>query len=194
MSFQTSHRRTRAGFTLLELMIVVAIIGTFASLASVSLGGWRNSTRQRDAARELLNYIEVTQAHTMRDRVARLLTFTKPAAPGGQVQRLVGMNSHCLKTPWAGAPADGPPLNFATMQAGGGATLDLTPMLGGVATIPVGLCFEPTGRTYFRNAAGVFRMQDDLLVAEVRRLIGAVPSGIPRNVLVEPGGRARLQR
>lgn len=125
-------RRTRVrGFTLVELLAVVAMIGVLAALALVGFKKFMNSTRTADA-RAIIGAIRIAEeshrAETLSYRsCGASLTDWYPAAPTGKKRAFGGWSSHSRYDDWrilnvtadspttfgfaivAGAPGDKPP-------------------------------------------------------------------------------------
>lgn len=82
MDTQTSSRR--AGFSLLELLVVVALIGILAALAAPSLTGYLSVSRVNRAASE----IESDVARTRMEAVRRGRSASLRPAPGGSTYKI----------------------------------------------------------------------------------------------------------
>jgi len=91
--------RQRPGFTLIELMIVVCILGVIASIAITSLGGYLRRARTAEAAQNLNALYKSAAALYMSERASRGIsssvvtncvaetTTLTPSEPSGDKQR-----------------------------------------------------------------------------------------------------------
>jgi type IV pilus assembly protein PilA len=123
--------RTSRGFTLVELLAVVAMIGVLSALAVVGFKKYMNSTRTADA-RAVIGSIRIAEesyrAETLTYRsCGTTLTEWYPGAPNGKKRNFNGWTSHSRYDDWrilnvtvdspttfgfavvAGAPGDKPP-------------------------------------------------------------------------------------
>ncbi|GAA5157917.1 pilus assembly FimT family protein [Viridibacterium curvum] len=76
------RRRIQRGFSLVELIVVVAIMALLAALAGPELAAWIANSRVRSAAEALQNDLRKAQAEALRrnHQVAFVLTETQPVA------------------------------------------------------------------------------------------------------------------
>jgi len=81
-SARASDRRRREGFTLLEMVVVIAIIGIMAAVSAPKLEQYFSNQRARDAARDVANAFRIAQAEAIRtgDPHIVYLTAGNPAA------------------------------------------------------------------------------------------------------------------
>ncbi len=84
----------QGGFTLVEMMIVISILGIIASLAAPSMKGQLEKNHIRNAERTIVNAHKDAQAEAMirRERVA--ITYKKDADSGYIELGTVGSNFH----------------------------------------------------------------------------------------------------
>jgi prepilin-type N-terminal cleavage/methylation domain-containing protein len=97
-------RRRRDGFTLVELMIVVTIMGAMAALIVPGIGEFLADARAASAAEALVRISRHMQARAHQTGLAHMLVFggTSTESGGlGVVRVYEGMNNHCRQTPWA---------------------------------------------------------------------------------------------
>jgi prepilin-type N-terminal cleavage/methylation domain-containing protein len=96
--------RDRDGFTLIELMIVITIMGAMAAMIAPGIGEFLADSRAAGAAEALVRISRHMQARTQQTGLAHLLVFGSNNNDGGGlgvVRVYEGMNNHCRQTPWA---------------------------------------------------------------------------------------------
>jgi prepilin-type N-terminal cleavage/methylation domain-containing protein len=103
-------RRSRKGFTLVELLVAISILGILASLSFHSIFGFYKQRQLRSAAIEVIGMIQEKRALVMAQRLAGndaciVLDPTKPNSPinQGMVSGVTGLT---VKTEVGGSPAD----------------------------------------------------------------------------------------
>jgi type IV fimbrial biogenesis protein FimT len=67
--------RKNAGFTLAELMVVIAIIAVVSAIAMPNMLTWRQKHRVGSAARDILNALEIARSEAVRDDQQVTVTF-----------------------------------------------------------------------------------------------------------------------
>jgi type IV fimbrial biogenesis protein FimT len=73
----------RSGFTLVELMVALAIFALLIMLAGPSLTTFLANTQTRSAAEAILNGVQQAQATAMRENLPTQLTLNKTTGTGG---------------------------------------------------------------------------------------------------------------
>ena len=81
MRLTTSSRRARRGFTLVELMVTIALLAILMSLAAPSLGVWIRNAQVRTVAEALQNGIRLAQGQALA-RNRRVVFFLSNDEPG----------------------------------------------------------------------------------------------------------------
>jgi prepilin-type N-terminal cleavage/methylation domain-containing protein len=66
-----SSRRPQRGFTLIEMLVVMALIATLAAMAMVIVPGILEKDRSVDASTSLQSWLQIAQARAQRDRLPR---------------------------------------------------------------------------------------------------------------------------
>jgi prepilin-type N-terminal cleavage/methylation domain-containing protein len=173
MGFALSYvgmAKRQAGFTLIEMMIVITVMGTMAALLAPGIGEYIADARATAASEGLVRVSRHVRARAQETGLAHLLIFgnTKDAAGAYGLGRMLvyeGMNNHCRQTPWGQATAaNGAANGHAPVEALDLGDTSYNPRLGGTANPTVddlgrhvvglsaadGLaaytfCFEPSG-------------------------------------------------
>ena len=212
----------RAGFTLLELMIVVTVMGTMAAMMAPGIGEFLADARASGASEDLIRLSRHVRARVQQTGLAHLLVYSAAVDVSGGLGRVLvyeGMNNHCRQTPWAQAINGTVANGFATVDR-----LDLgdssynAPLSGTTAkkddlgrqviTLTVAgsrgapdaavICFEPSGATFegvgdASEASFAFTAQNAAIVFTVRRSVSGEQRGPNRDVIFPAGGAARFR-
>jgi general secretion pathway protein H len=125
-------RRSRAGFSLVELLIVLVILALLAGIAVTTLSGGRAQLAAREAAQRIAADIGFAQADALAHHAARIVTFDAAAERYG-----VYDGAGLLRDPVSHLPYQ---VDLATLFPG--AQVDLaSPAFGG----DVSLRFDASG-------------------------------------------------
>lgn len=189
------------GFTLLELMIVVVMIGILVALGIPSISAQMRDRRTNQAAHEVAMLYRQARAVAMGRGAAVLVRYD--ATPRGAVTVLEGRNpgdaSNCLGVPVTSCNATVWDAANTTHSVGGfDPTLiraydnvKLT-FVNSLADTEGDLCFSPLGRPFWRPTH--VGTQNFLPLNEVPSIqVSPVDGiGLTRTVLVLPTGASRL--
>jgi prepilin-type N-terminal cleavage/methylation domain-containing protein len=96
--------RRQDGFTLVELMIVITIMGSMAAMIAPGIGEFLADARAASAAEALVRLTRHMQARTQQAGLAHLIVFGSTNNDGGGlgvIRVYEGMNNHCRQTPWS---------------------------------------------------------------------------------------------
>jgi type IV fimbrial biogenesis protein FimT len=175
-------RRDRAmsGFTLIELMVTVTMLGILLTLAGPSFGTWISNTRVRTVSDTLQNGVRLAQAEAVRRNrtVAFFLTNAEPSTAATAVANGSnwGIRTLPLLTEDPAATAD-------ERFVRGGALADVA--AGVTITGPIALCFNAAGRQIANAGEGC-------AVGNARYTVARSGSDRPLRLDVSIGGRVRM--
>jgi len=93
--------RKRAGFTLLEMVIVLGVIGTLAAMAVPSIVASVWQTRQSNAAQDLVRFVRGVRDLTRRSGVAHNMVWIQNDDHLGSLEVWMGANNRCRLTDWS---------------------------------------------------------------------------------------------
>ena len=160
-SFLTRHRRPATGFTLIELMITVAIVAVLASIALPSYTSYIARARRADARTQLVQAAQFMQRfYAANDR------YDQDRAGNSVLGSSVGMPDNLRKS-----PADGTALyqlntsittagNYTATVTATGYTLTMAPITGGSAATDACGMFTITS-TGVRGVASATKTRDE---------------------------------
>jgi len=210
-------RRRSAGFTIIELLIALVIIGAMAMAVAPSLSEVLSDNRQHGAAMEVLKIARHARAQSLLTGTAHMLRFrNQNDAVGsfglGRIDLIVSMNNKCAEnqTRFVQVPrwADMGEFNVSSAMPTRAdvnrqvifleARLANPTAVAAVAeaSVPVTdlrICYQPNGET-FSGVGGVpFGPQVQHVLFTVRREINGSERGVSRQILLPVGGNARFR-
>lgn len=185
--------RRRRGFTLVELMISIALLAMLMALAAPSFSTWIRNTQVRTMSQTLVNGMRVAQSEAVR-RNRQVVFFLTNAQPG--LAATAAENGVNWVIRWIPLPGDtvtaAAPANEPFVEGGA-----ISEVGGGVGiTGPAAICFNAQGRRIAATAAttGVANAvctvdADEPLATYLLERAGA---SRPLQVTVSLGGQVRM--
>jgi type IV fimbrial biogenesis protein FimT len=190
-------RRGR-GFSLIELMIVLVLVGIGLVMAVRAFAGWAADGRARATAESLLNALRVAQANAVSNNrvVVFSLTAASPAVDAAPSRS--GQNWFSALVPLAGSGTTGTTLIQADTVASRYAVgITGSPTLAGASTSGTSapLCFNSLGQLSSQSAAAIGLSSGCTAPADglpVVYLVSGVSASRLFKVYVYPGGQMRM--
>lgn len=200
----TTRRRPaqgRAGFTLLELMIIVVIIGILTTLAGPGLAGWFARNRAQRGFYDVLRISRHARSAPIAEGRVYRLRVVDGLAGRRRVEIWRGTSNLCSTTPWnlvmaPACEATGDCVDAADMAAYSVNATDYVDVEPGGAFF--GLCWQPDGRMLAATSADVLPVWIDpangAAQLDVQRYQGGSPEGPVRRVVFPSFGSPREWR
>lgn len=214
----TDTARGRAGFSIVELMIVLVIVGIMTMAVAPSMGEMLSGNRHASAAMDLVKFARSTRSAAVSSGAAQLMRFLQAGSGNlGIIERYVGMNNRCRQSRWDIAMSNDPgqgakrALGFDMAQYNPGAaptTDDSGQQIIKLAAVaPAGstnvlsdlwLCYQPDGQVYAQYANGDpsgkdLQVQNLDVEFTISRSVHGERHGTDRRILFPSGGNARLE-
>ena len=199
--------RRRAGFTLMEALVVVAIIGISAALAAPALSDAMANRRTSEASHALVRVGARARSEAMAYGRAHVLVFSQTStgspATNGSVQLWRGRSNLCNANAWPTIMAGACSTSASCLE-----TLDMGRYNHGTNQVRMTLagatgawlCFQPDGEVLIASGAGERFMPSmggvtgDGATFTLQRLVNGADDGSTRQVVFPFGGTPRIAR
>jgi prepilin-type N-terminal cleavage/methylation domain-containing protein len=195
----------RSGFTLIELMIALVIIGVMAMAAVPALSGALADSRQSSATADIMRLVRKARALTMANGMAHLLRVVTSDTSVGFASIHQGMTPRCAQTSWpvTFVAANGHGARDFVDMRGYNSSLDDSPQPSDADNVialrafssddsidELWLCYQPNGETWWVSWSATntqLQRQMENLSLRLRRTVSSVRHGTDRLILLRPG-------
>lgn len=202
-----NRSRRRAGFTLMEALVVVAIIGVTAALAAPALSDSMANRRTTEATHALVRVGARARSEAMAYGRAHVLVFSQTStgspATNGSVQLWRGRSNLCNANPWEAITAGACSTSASCLE-----TLDMGSYNHGTNQVRLRmtgataawLCFQPDGEVLISSGAtdrfmpSMTGVTGDGATFTLQRLVNGADDGSTRQVVFPFGGTPRIAR
>jgi len=199
-----TRARAVAGFTLLEMLIVVSIIAISAALAAPAIGSAMMERRTNEAALDLVRLVRRARSSAVASGRSHVIRFDTPGS-AGRYRVYEGLSSGCNSgaNDWttrigstcdpASGCVDYMDLSQTRWDLGDQEIRSTIEDHGGF----IDICFESRGTMLWRTSAGdrfssLSTGTDGGIVALFQRYEGGTLTGVTRRTVIPFGGDARL--
>jgi prepilin-type N-terminal cleavage/methylation domain-containing protein len=204
----------RAGFSIVELLIVIVIVGIMAMTVAPSLSEILSGNRHANAAMDLIKFARATRSSAVSSGAAQLMRYVVAGSNNlGAIERYVGLTNRCLQSRWdiamGGDAGQGAKralgFDMAAYNPGykpsaddkGQQIIKMTAKSLGntpkdIAT-ELWLCYQPDGQVYAMYDSGNLQVQNIDVEFTISRSIQGEKHGVDRKVLFPSGGNARFE-
>lgn len=198
---QRARRRSRAGFTLLELMVIVTIIMIMAALAAPGMMRGMAINRAQRGIGQLARLGRRARSEAQTFGRAYVMVYAAGSSGTGRYELWRGLNDSCRSNPWGtiitagGCDANDPDCTDvfdATQYSSPAHTIQITTPVAADR-----LCFEPNGDMYVQTGGSPFVLAANAIRVQVDRFDSGVGGGSTpvesRSVIFPPLSAPRVQ-
>lgn len=187
----------RGGFTIVELMVVILIIGIISMVAAASIMESRKNTVLTDVVRQTSNILKVARSRALLRNVATRISIDKSDPYRAWMRLDESTSTSCNDFPNASDPVR---WNILGLNLGdqkwtvAGARIYMSELtVGGGNASSVVICMNRRGRVLVQNGPQWTRLVGFIEI-KYQRQEGGVDVGVERVVRLEQGGIARIVR
>lgn len=197
MRVRSTRSSSRAGFTLIELMIIVVIVGITAALAGPGIAGWMERSRAQRAFYDVLRVARNARSAPIAEgRAYRLRVVGSGTRRRAEVWR--GTSNLCGTNPWTAIMAPGCDTSFDCVDVvdmndyspSSHAEVDIIVPAGEYTDV----CWQPDGRMLVSAGAGWIDPPNGAARLQVERRSGGSPVGPMREIVLPAFGAPREWR
>ena len=178
-------RRAVRGFSLIELMVTIAVVAVLLAVATPSFRDWMNNSRIRSASESIQNGLRVARNEAAQRGTWVRFELSSASAASWQVCQITSGTGTCSDTGTnAAIPIEQRGGTEALVKLTGSTTAasqttTTTTLTGG---IPGGITFDPLARPFATGTTPLKRID----------VAGANDAGRRLVILISPGGMVRL--
>ena len=129
----TNHKHHIRGFTVIELIVIMAIVAALSTIATLNLPGWRDNMNLRATARDVVSYLQFAKIEAAKRNATASIELTEGGKGvgkckiiiAGQTLKEMTMPSKVTLTPPT-TPVTTFQINNRGIPVGGGGTVSLT--------------------------------------------------------------------
>ena len=126
-------RFSHQGFTLIELIVIIAVIGLLAAITALSIPGWRTNITLRTTARDVVSNFQFARVEAAKRNATASIQLTEGGQGVGKCQVVIGgqtlkemtMPAKMILTPPT-TPVTTFQFNTRGIPIGGGGTVTIT--------------------------------------------------------------------
>jgi type IV fimbrial biogenesis protein FimT len=196
--FVLNARRGERGFSLLELMVILALVAIMLVIAVRAFAGWSADGKVRATAESLLNALRVAQSNAVAHNRITVFSLTAATPSTTADPSNSGSNWFLNQVKLSGSDeASATLIQSATIARQYGVTLAGSPTITGASTdgTSAPLCFNPLGQLTTQTAAAVYLSAGCTAPTDNLPVIYNVSSANATRqfqVRVYPGGQMRM--
>jgi len=178
-----NHRRHASGFTLIEMMVTITLLGVLTMLAMPSFTTWIANNKVRTVSDSLQNGLRLAQAEALRRSRPMVFSLTNSAAPQSGLTAVADGSNWSLNVSKSSLDA-----GSVFVQAGVLSDVAAGVQVKGAAAV----CFNAMGRLAVNSDTGVAGASCNTGSPTFAYDISANGSDRPLRVLVGLGGQVRM--